>query len=381
MNQTKTTYLSLGSNLGDRLNHLQEGIFQINARIGTVTKTSHLYETPAWGFEGEPFYNACISVETHLSPSDLLEELLKIEILLGRERKQSSGYASRTLDLDIIYYDREILKTDRLEIPHPNLFKRKFVLRPLADIAPQYYHPILDKDSRNLLQECQDKSEILRTSHKLFTNRTQLFSQLHFISIEGNIGAGKTTLATMIGQDYNAKLVLERFADNPFLPKFYEDQARFAFPLEMSFLADRYQQFMDDTSQYDLFKNFMISDYDIHKSLIFAKVTLQEEEFKLYRKLFTMMYKEAQRPRMFVYLYQNTERLLQNIKQRGRSYEQNIEPSYLEKINKGYLDYIKSFPEQNNLLIDISEMDFIENTADYEQILSKIQTYAVKLAL
>lgn len=381
MNGPITTYISLGSNLGDRLAHLQEAVFQINSHIGTVTKTSHIYETPAWGFTGEPFYNACISVETQLPPSELLDSLLKIEIGLGRERKQDIGYTSRTLDLDILYYDREIIKTGTLEIPHPNLSKRRFVLRPLADIAPQFYHPIVNKDTRNLLQECKDKSEIVRTDHKLYANRTQLFSQLHFISIEGNIGAGKTTLATKIGQDYNAKLVLERFADNPFLPKFYEDQARFAFPLEMSFLADRYQQFMDDTSQYDLFKNFMVSDYDIHKSLIFAKVTLQEEEFKLYRKLFTMMYKEAQRPRMFIYLYQSTDRLLQNIKKRGRSYEQSIEEAYLEKINRGYLDYIKSFPEQNNIIIDISELDFVEDRNDYEKILHQIQTYAVKLSL
>jgi deoxyadenosine/deoxycytidine kinase len=267
-----------------------------------------------------------------------------------------------------------------LTIPHPNLTKRRFVLKPLADIAPQFYHPEVDKDTRNLLQECKDKSDIQRTAHKLYPNRLALFSQLHFISIEGNIGAGKTTLANMIGNDFNAKLILERFADNPFLPKFYEDQGRFAFPLEMSFLADRYQQFTDDTSQYDLFKNFMVSDYDIHKSLIFAKITLQEEEFKLYRKLFGLMYKEVQRPKIYIYLYQNTDRLIQNIRQRGRSYEQKIESDYLEKINQGYLDYIKSFPEQHNLIIDISKMDFVENSNDYELILDKIQKFAVKLS-
>ena len=257
---------------------------------------------------------------------------------------------------------------------------RRFVLRPLADIAPQFYHPILNKDTRNLLQECKDKSNITKTPHKLYTNRLQLFSQLEYIAIEGNIGAGKTTLAHKIGQDFNAKLVLERFADNPFLPKFYEDQGRFAFPLEMSFLADRYQQFMDDTSQFDLFKNFMVSDYDINKSIIFAKVTLQEEEFKLYRKLFNLMYKEIKKPKIYIYLYQNTERLLRNIKQRGRGYEQNIAPEYLEQLNRGYFDYIRSFPEQNNLVLDISELDFVENPADYEVILDKIQKYAVKLS-
>lgn len=381
MKKSATTYISLGSNLGDRLNHLQDAVFHINARIGEVTRISHIYKTPAWGFDGDYFFNACIEVSTQYAPLDLLERLLQIEILLGRERKAGPGYASRTIDLDILYYDREILHSDTLTIPHPNLTKRSFVLRPLADIAPQFYHPEINKDTRNLLQECPDKSDIQRTPHKLYPSRLALFSQLHFISIEGNIGSGKTSLANMIGNDFNAKLILERFADNPFLPKFYGDPSRFAFPLEMSFLADRYQQFMDDTSQFDLFKSFMLSDYDIHKSLIFAKITLQEEEFKLYRKLFGMMYKEIQRPKIYVYLHQNTDRLIQNIRKRGRSYEQNIKPAYLEKINQGYLDYLKSFPEQHNLIIDIGKMDFVEDPNDYELILDSIQKFAVKLSL
>jgi 2-amino-4-hydroxy-6-hydroxymethyldihydropteridine diphosphokinase len=380
MNNTTTTYLSLGSNLGDKLNQLQEVVFLIQTHIGEVVKTSPIYETPAWGFEGENFYNACLIVETTLKPSALLENLLEIETKLGRERNQGAGYSSRTVDIDILYYGKEIINTDFLTIPHPNLQLRRFVLRPLADIAPQFYHPILNKDTRNLLQECKDKSIITRTPHKLYTSRSHLFSQLEYLAIEGNIGAGKTTLAHKIGQDFNAKLVLERFADNPFLPKFYEDQGRFAFPLEMSFLADRYQQFMDDTSQFDLFKNFMVSDYDINKSLIFAKITLQEEEFKLYRKLFNLMHKEIKKPKIYIYLYQNTERLLQNIKQRGRNYEQNIAPEYLEKLNRGYFDFIKSFPEQNNLILDISELDFVENNDDYEVILGQIQKFAVKLS-
>lgn len=352
----------------------------IHSTVGSVVKISPIYETPAWGFDGDNFYNCCIAVETSLKPSVLLEKLLEIETRLGRKRNEGTGYASRTVDIDILYYDREIINTEALTIPHPNLQLRRFVLKPLADIAPQFYHPVLKKDTRNLLQECKDKSNINRTDHTLYQTRLQLFSQLQYMAIEGNIGAGKTTLAHKIGQDFNAKLVLERFADNPFLPKFYEDQSRFAFPLEMSFLADRYQQFMDDTSQYDLFKNFMVSDYDINKSLIFAKVTLQEEEFKLYRKLFNLMHKEIKKPKMYIYLYQNTDRLIQNIKQRGRNYEQNIAPEYLEKINRGYFDFLKSFPEQNNLILDVSELDFVENQKDYEGILDQIQKFAVKLS-
>ncbi|WP_291868610.1 2-amino-4-hydroxy-6-hydroxymethyldihydropteridine diphosphokinase [Maribacter sp.] len=378
MNKTTNVYISIGSNLGKRLHTIQQSIFLVQKNIGTVTSCSNVYECPAWGFIGENFLNACILVQTTLSPSGLLEQLLKIEKELGRERSQKNGYQSRTIDLDIVYYDSLEIKNSTLTIPHPKLQDRLFVLRPLADIAPQFYHPILQKDTRNLIQECQDKSSLIKTSYSLFCNRRDLFSTSQFISIEGNIGAGKTSLATKISEDFNAKLVLERFAENPFLPNFYKDQSRYAFPLEMSFLADRYQQFSDDTSQFDLFKGFMISDYDIFKSLIFAKVTLQKEEYDLYRKIFNFMYKEVKKPQIYVYLYQTTERLLENIKKRGRDYEQNIQTDYLEKINRGYFDFLKGYPKKNSLVIDVSELDFVSNKTDYDVIIKKIQDLAIE---
>jgi len=373
MGRKQKVYLSLGSNLGNRHANLQKAIFRIQQKAGSILDISSVYENPAIGFEGDQFLNIVVSLLTPLTPDALLNILLEIEQDFGRIRSEDGGYSSRTLDIDIIYYGSEIINNDDLVIPHPQMQHRNFVLKPLGDIAPQFYHPVLYKDTRNLLQECRDKSQLTKTKHKLFKDRSGLFSQLQLIAIEGNIGAGKTTLSKMISNDFNAKLVLERFADNPFLPKFYEDQARYAFPLEMSFLADRYQQFMDDTSQFDLFKNFMVSDYDIFKSLIFAKVTLQKEEYNLYRKVFNFMYNEVRKPEIYLYLYQNTERLLANIKKRGRDYEQNIDPVYLEKINRGYLDFIKSHPNQNSIILDIGELDFVHNPDDYEFILEKLE--------
>ena len=373
MGRKQKVYLSLGSNLGNRHANLQKAIFRIQQKAGSILDISSVYENPAIGFEGDQFLNIVVSLLTPHTPDALLNILLQIEQDFGRIRSEDGGYSSRTLDIDIIYYGSEIVNNDDLVIPHPQMQHRNFVLKPLGDIAPQFYHPVLYKDTRNLLQECRDKSQLTKTKHKLFKDRSGLFSQLQLIAIEGNIGVGKTTLSKMISNDFNAKLVLERFADNPFLPKFYEDQARYAFPLEMSFLADRYQQFMDDTSQFDLFKNFMVSDYDIFKSLIFAKVTLQKEEYNLYRKVFNFMYKEVRKPEIYLYLYQNTERLLANIKKRGRDYEQNIDPEYLEKINRGYLDFIKSHPNQNSIILDMGELDFVHNPDDYEFILEKLE--------
>ncbi len=373
MSKPHTAYLSLGSNLGDRYQTLQKAIFEIGKKVGKIGPISAVYETSADGFEGEDFLNACLHVETSLSPEEVLESVLSIERHFGREQNQGQGYESRTLDIDLLLYDREVVSTENLIVPHPKMHTRAFVLKPLADIAPQYYHPIENKDIRNLLQETKNRDKIIKSPLKFFKNRELLFSQLQFVAIEGNIGAGKTTLSKMIANDFNAKLVLERFADNPFLPKFYEDQTRYAFPLEMSFLADRYQQFMDDTTQFDLFKNFMVSDYDIFKSLIFAKITLQKDEFNLYRKVFNFMYKEVKKPDIYLYLYQSTERLLENIKNRGRAYEQNIPMDYLEKINRGYLDFIKGNQQQNSVIFDLSDLDFVSKVSDYEHILERLE--------
>ena len=220
MNDPKIAYLSLGSNLGDSLNYLQRGIFAIEKSMPGIQHISPVYQSSAWGFEADDFLNVCLSLRTSLAPQQLLEALLKIEADMGRIRYQEEGYESRCLDIDILYFGDAAFFTDKLVIPHPELPFRKFVLKPLSDIAPQFYHPVLNKDTRNLLQECKDKGRLEKTAYRLFKNRSELFAQTNFIAIEGNIGAGKTTLANKLADEFNAKLVLERFADNPFLPKF-----------------------------------------------------------------------------------------------------------------------------------------------------------------
>src|SRR5690606_10369436 len=175
----------------------------------------------------------------------------------------------------------------RLRLPSCFFSSRRRHTRFSRDWSSDVCSSDLKKSVSELLEQCEDQSSIVKTTHELQFKKNN-FSKYRFIAIEGNIGAGKTTLATKIAEDFNGQLILERFADNPFLPKFYQDRNRYAFTLEMSFLADRYQQFTADTSKPNLFHNFMISDYDIFKSLIFANVTLQKEEFDLYRKLFNI---------------------------------------------------------------------------------------------
>ncbi len=364
--------LSLGSNQGNRLETIQSCIDLIHSEVATVVKVSKVYETPAWGFESEPFYNAAILIHTTKSAQKILNQVLKVEKKLGRIRSKDSGYQARIIDVDIIAFDEEIISTETLQVPHPLMQNRKFVLQPMLDLGLNWEHPTLKKSVSQLLIQTEDTSEI-KAIHSLISPIEKLqLQQFNYISIEGNIGAGKTTLSTKLSEDCNAKLVLERFADNPFLPKFYKDQSRYAFPLEMSFLADRYQQLSDDLAQFDLFKDFVVADYHIFKSLIFAKVTLQEDEFRLYKTMFDIIHKEMPKPDLYVYLYQNTERLLENIKKRGRSYEQEIPADYLEKINQGYLDYIKTQTDLNVLIIDVSDLDFVKKQEDYVFLLNEI---------
>lgn len=372
MKSQNQVILSLGSNIGNRLGNIQSCISYIHNEIATVVKVSNIYETPAWGFESEPFYNCVVLIHTSKSAQKVLSQILKLEKELGRTRNNELGYQARIIDVDIVAFNEEIISTENLEIPHQQMHKRKFVLMPMQDFNLNWTHPKLKKSIAELLASCEDQSNC-EFIQELPSPIEQLSLQnFNYIAIEGNIGAGKTTLATKIAEDCNAKLVLERFADNPFLPKFYKDQNRYAFPLEMSFLADRYQQLTDDLAQFDLFKDFIVADYHIFKSLIFAKVTLQEDEFRLYKTMFDIIHKEMPKPDLYVYLYQNTERLLTNIKKRGRSYEQEIPAEYLDKINRGYLDYIKTQTDLNVLVIDISDLDFIKKQSDYVYLLEQI---------
>ncbi|MEZ7497527.1 2-amino-4-hydroxy-6-hydroxymethyldihydropteridine diphosphokinase [Flavobacterium sp. Arc3] len=365
--------LSIGSNQGNRLENVKQCIELIHQEIGTVIKVSKIYETPAWGFDSDAFYNCALVLHTFTSAHKILTQALKIEKKLGRIRSNKKGYQSRIIDIDLIAFDEEIIDSEKLKIPHPLMQDRKFVLLPIQDLNLDWKHPLLKKNISELLEVSSDQSVCgtIETVESPLQNIA--LEQFNYVALEGNIGAGKTTLATKIAEDFNAKTVLERFADNPFLPKFYKDQNRYAFPLEMSFLADRYQQLSDDLAQFDLFKDFLVADYHIFKSLIFAKITLAEDEYRLYRNLFDIVYREMPKPDLYIYLYQNSERLLQNIKKRGRSYEQKIPADYLDKINSGYLDYIKSQTDLNVLIIDVSNKDFVKNQEDYLYILEEIR--------
>src|SRR5690349_15564509 len=193
-----------------------------------------------------------------------------------------------------------------------------------------------------------------------------------FITIEGNIGAGKTTLAHLLSKHFNARLVLEQFADNPFLPKFYENPQQYAFPLELFFMAERFKQLKELIQQKDLFQNLTISDYLFTKCLLFAKVTLPDDEFRLYQRLFEIIHQQLLQPDILIYLHAPVSKLQANIKKRNRSYEQNIPDEYLFNIQETYTNYIRQH-NVKTLFVDASNADFLGNEKHLQTIIEALE--------
>ncbi len=189
----------------------------------------------------------------------------------------------------------------------------------------------------------------------------------HFITIEGNIGAGKTTLAHLLSKHYNARLILEEFADNPFLPKFYENPSQYAFPLELFFMAERFKQLKELLQQKDMFRQLTISDYLFTKCLLFAKVTLPDDEFRLYQRLFDIIHQQLIQPDLLIYLHAPVSKLQANIRKRNRSYEQNIPDDYLYNIQETYTSYIRDH-NIKTLFVDVSNADFLGNKKHLQTI-------------
>lgn len=197
-----------------------------------------------------------------------------------------------------------------------------------------------------------------------------------FIAIEGVIGAGKTSLARLLSQRHNARLVLEEFEDNPFLPKFYQDRSRYAFQTQLSFLASRFNQQKSLTSK-DLFSDFLISDYLFDKDRIFARLNLGEDEMALYDRIYNIMSGIAAKPDLVIFIQCSVDRLLQNIYKRGREYEMDMAVDYLEELNEAYNHFFYHYDRSPLLIVNANEIDFVNN----EDHLTYIEDHIFKVPL
>ena len=365
-------YLSLGSNLGDKINNLQTTINLIDSKVGDVLLISSVYQTKAEGFVGEDFLNCCVSLRTSMEPKVLIKELINIESQNGRLRSNRNIYESRSIDIDILFFEDKIINQHNLTIPHPRMNERNFVIKPLLDIAKSKIHPVLNRTISEIDLDLGD-TEIIKTNDDLALPVIEKLKSIKNIVIEGNIGVGKTCLSEKLSKDLNKELILEGYMDNPFLEKYYENPDRYALNVELTFLTDRCRQLSDFNNQISLFSSGLVSDYDIFKSLVFAGISLKEIEYILFRKIFTYMTKDLFKSNLIIYLLQSTEQLLENIKKRGRGFEKKIDKKYLDKINQGYLNYLKNNSDLNIIYVDVSDLDFVESKTDYFELLYRVK--------
>ena len=365
-------YLSLGSNLGDKINNLQTTLNLIDSKVGDVLLISSVYQTKAEGFVGEDFLNCCVSLRTSMEPKILIKELINIESQNGRLRSNRNIYESRSIDIDILFYEDKIINQHNLTIPHPRMNERNFVIKPLLDIAKSKIHPVLNRTISEIDLDLGD-TEIIKINDDLVLPVIEKLKSIKNIVIEGNIGVGKTCFSEKLSKDLNKELILEGYMDNPFLEKYYENPDRYALNVELTFLTDRCRQLSDFNNQISLFSSGLVSDYDIFKSLVFAGISLKEIEYNLFRKIFTYMTKDLFKSNLIIYLLQSTEQLLENIKKRGRGFEKKIDKKYLDKINQGYLNYLKNNSDLNIIYVDVSDLDFVESKTDYFELLYRVK--------
>lgn len=323
-NIMNVAFLCLGGNIGNRIENMNAAKKEIDRLLGKIVSRSNIYETAAWGSNSKNNYlNQVIEVRTKLTAQKLLTGLLSIEKELGRKRGSIKNN-DRTIDIDILFFNSEIISSKDLEVPHPRLHQRNFVLKPLNDIAADYTHPVLKTTISALLKSSKDK---------LAVKEFNVINHLKYICIEGNIGSGKSTLAKVLAKKLNAHFLPEEFEDNPLLPLFYESKKLFAFPLEYSFLVSRFKQLHQHLKGQ---RKLIVSDYSIYKCLWFAKINLSKKDFTLFKKQFLHIAEHLPKPDLIIYLSTGTQNLKQNIKKRGRHYEQKISVDYLNSIGKQY---------------------------------------------
>ena len=341
-------YLSIGTNLGDRLKFLQLAVGIISYRISKVRNVSRIYETPAMGFKGNPFYNICVEISTDLEPKPLLEKLLDIEKYLGRVRSLNRKLKSREIDIDIVFYNNLIIKDNELLIPHESMHERNFVLYPLLEINSTLKDPRNGKSIQTLLNNSIDSVIPKKIEQKIIIPKVK-----KVIAVEGLIGIGKTEFSKNLSCALFGELVLEEF-DEINLDKFYNNPTKNVFDTEKSFLELRINQH----KKYKTRKKYpQIFDYLPHKSIIFAKKNMSRFEFIKFQKDFNRYLDVFISPEIVIFLEQKTSYILEKIEKRGRKFEKKIDLKYLDFFESEYNNW-KTKTKFQIFNIDINKSDF-----------------------
>ena len=368
-------FVALGANLGERAQQLRDAVAALRRAAGVrVVAASPVYQNEAQTLEPDerqpPYLNAVVEILTSLQAGELLNLLHAIERQQGRERR--AAWEPRTIDLDLLLHgDLQTAPGEVPSVPHPRLAERRFVLQPLVDLAPDVEVPGAGRSAAALLAACPDPQPLERAPMVLMEGETLLPESLRYVAVEGVIGAGKTTLARMIAARMDARLVLEEFEENPFLPNFYQDASRWAFHTQLAFLASRFRQ-QKDLMAPDLFQQRTVSDYTFDKDRVFAHVTLDGDELRLYETVFTLMEPATATPDLVVYLRSSVDRLMHNIASRGRSYERDMQRAYIAEVADAYDRYFLKYDKGPLLIVDSTSIDFVNNTEDFERLVARV---------
>ena len=316
-----TAYIGLGSNQGDLEKNLHTAlsVLESYSQISHV-KTSSFYETSPLGSPDQPnFLNAIAQVHTSLSCRELFQVLDSIEQDMGRKRDIHWG--PRTIDLDLLLYDERVIDEPDLKVPHPQMHLRSFVLKGMCELAEECVHPQLNQTMRQLYQWLNGRDFFLNSQ------------QPQLISIAGNIGVGKTTLASRLAERLDAQFITEKYDENPYLADVYAGHTELALDSELFFLSSSASQLRKKKLKAG---NRYISDYVFDKALIYASGWLSESDLKAYKKHYDSVMEGVGAPVLVIYMQDSITNCLQRIHQRNRPYEQQIETSFLEHLAAGY---------------------------------------------
>jgi len=364
-------YVSLGANIGDREEFLSKAIRELK-KIPEIDliRFSDIYETSPWGNEEQNFFlNQIIELKTSLSSHELLNRCQDVEITLGRIKRELWG--PREIDIDLLIFGDEQIVSENLILPHPRLTKRKFILQPLSVLVPDLFVPGEGKTVNQLLSICKDKNSISIYKERVNLDKESTNGNATYIAIEGVIGAGKTSLARLLSEELDAKLIVEEADTNPYLKDFYRDPRRYAFQVQLFFLVSRYRQLLD-LPQQDLFHPYMIADFIFPKDKIFAFMNLEKRDLILYERISRLMEAELPKPDLVIYLQSSTEKLLGNIRKRSRKYEKHMSADYIKRLNDAYNEFFFKYTETPLLVINTSEIDFVTNRAVLKDLMSQI---------
>ena len=357
-------YVGLGSNLEGPAEQVRVAVREL-ARLPRIRlcATSGLYRSPPMKEMDQPDYiNAVVRIETDLEPEQLLLELQQIERQHGRKERHEP-WASRTLDLDLLLWGQERRSNETLTLPHPGLHERAFVLAPLHELDKDLEVPGRGVVSQ-LLQQCRYSQ----------VNRVGVCQSLpdpgQFIAVEGPIGVGKTTLCNRLAADFNGRLVLENFQDNPFLPDFFESPEKTALAAQLHFLTNRVCQ-LRQLNQADLFKQRTFADYVHEKSDWFSRISLHGDEYDLWLNVYTHMSIGLPRPDLVIYLQAPVPVLLDRIRARGRAFERGVRPEFLERLSELMAEHFRNYPG-TVLAVDTSCANLATSRQDYHNVLNML---------